>query len=195
MTASIHPPHVTDSDGLRMPNPAIPHCSYNQGADDEVDSLILDEYETDFFCRSFQTTYNDHGLCYTYNNIQLGLESKIGGENRDGGDAGSFFRIRKVTGCGKERGLQIAVDSQKLTRLLPGSRDGFRVFITEPGAVSSKVPFTVDTAFHGQHSFFLHGIHHVQASKAFTKWNQDARVCLFPTDRNLTYFSHYSQVR
>ncbi len=70
---------------------------------------------------------------------------------------------------------------------------GFRVFITVPGVVTSKVPFTVDPTFRGQYSFFLHGIHVIKTSQAFREWNQQAKVCHFPEDRNVTLFPLYSQ--
>jgi hypothetical protein len=46
---------------------------------------------------------------------------------------------------------------------------GFKVFVTMPGVVTSKVPFHIDPAFYGEHNFFLHGIHviHVRASFKF----------------------------
>ena len=61
--------------------------------------------------------------------------------------------------------------------------------------VTSKVPFLVDPTFHGEHTFFLHGIHHIKTSKPFREWNEEKKVCYFPRDRNLSLFDHYSQVR
>ena len=74
-------------------------------------------------------------------------------------------------------------------------RNGFKVFITVPGVVTSKVPFIVDPSFVGEHTFFLHGIHVIATSKQFREWNrEDSKICYFPGDHNLTYFSQYSQV-
>ena len=45
-------------------------------------------------------------------------------------------------GCGKLRGFQLVIDSQKVNSL-PKSHlpKGFKVFVTIPGVVTSKVPF------------------------------------------------------
>ena len=45
-------------------------------------------------------------------------------------------------GCGKLRGFQLVIDSQKLNSL-PKSHlpKGFKVFVTIPGVVTCKVPF------------------------------------------------------
>ena len=78
-----------------------------------------------------------------------------------------------------------------------------------------KVPFIVDPSFHGEHSFYLHGIHHIKTSPAFREWNDVnkvivtifyttgnnisesghsvAKACYFPEDKNLTSFALYSQ--
>ena len=72
-----------------------------------------------------------------------------------------FVGVRKVTGCGKQRGFQLVLDNQKLTSLLPKDHTtkGFRVFVTLPGVVTSKVPFYADPTFEGEHNFYIHGIH------------------------------------
>ena len=38
-------------------------------------------------------------------------------ENKQNDDASRFIQVRKVTGCGKQRGLQLIVDSHKITSL------------------------------------------------------------------------------
>ena len=208
MTSSLHPPHVVDHKGDLNPSPAFPLCLYNMKKD-EGQRLPSRVYPDTRFCNAFQTAFNDHGSCYTYNNVQLGFYGDLK-------SADEAIKIRNVTGCGKEKGLQLIVDNQKLTRMIspkkPPNR-GFKVFITVPGVVTSKVgieicllkskfhityaqvPFTIDTTFEGTHSFFLHGIHNIRTTKAFRDWNKDAKLCYFPNDRNLTLFSHYSQVR
>ena len=57
------------------------------------------------YCNSFQTTINEAGLCYTFNNYNLGTK----GMSEDG-----IFKVSKVEGCGRSKGLRLVVDSQKL---------------------------------------------------------------------------------
>ena len=72
-----------------------------------------------------------------------------------------MIKIRKVTGCGKRNGFQLVVDSQRINSLLPKERliKGFKVFVTLPGVVTAKVPFEADPSYHGEHNFYIHGIH------------------------------------
>ena len=69
----------------------------------------------------------------------------------------------KVGGCGKDRGLQMILDSQKMFSVMPKEvtkrAKGYRVFITLNGVVTSKLPFFVSPEFEGEHNFYLHGIH------------------------------------
>ena len=45
-------------------------------------------------------------------------------------------------GCGKLRGFQLVIDSQKVNSLPKSDlMKGFKVFVTIPGVVTSKVPF------------------------------------------------------
>ena len=112
MRYSLHPPHVLeeeeeeDVDGFSddymdkddgkgnvggdssspdfsaVPGAAFPVCSYD-GDLGGADSASVSEYPGDRFCRAFQTTFNDHGLCYTFNNVHLGtLDGK---EEEEGG--------------------------------------------------------------------------------------------------------------
>ena len=64
MKKSLHPPHVVEN-GRVVPNAAFPFCNYGRR---EGDGVQLPEYG-DRFCDDFQTTFNDHGLCYTFNNV------------------------------------------------------------------------------------------------------------------------------
>ena len=82
----------------------------------------------------------------------------------------SFFRnkdkfhvkpLLKVRGCGKSKGLQIVIDSNKEYR-------GFKVFVTLPGVTTSKIPFLVNPNFQGEHHIVLHGIHVIKVSKIIT---------------------------
>ncbi len=67
------------------------------------------------------------------------------------------------------------------------------MYVTVPGVVTHKVPFTVDSSYHGEHHFFVHGIHYVTASEAFVEWNKKNNFCYGPQTKNLTYFAFYTQ--
>ncbi len=69
----------------------------------------------------------------------------------------------------------------------------FVVYVTVPGVVTHKVPFTVDASYDGEHHFFIHGIHFITASEAFVEWNKNNNFCYGPYTKNLTYFSFYTQ--
>ncbi len=130
--------------------------------------------------------------------------------------ADQTVKVRSVQGCGKEKGLQLIVDNNRVPSLAPAEKAnrGFKVlrsnresldlrmltpfqnrqvFITAAGGVTSKVPFVVDAGFHGEHTFFLHGIHSITASPDFTEWNEDHNACYFEDGYNLTYFRAYAQ--
>ena len=66
-----------------------------------------------------------------------------------------------MTGCGKNRGFQLVLDAQRIQSLLPKNHltRGFKVFVTIPGVITSKVPFWADPTFRGEHNFYIHGIH------------------------------------
>ena len=64
MKKSLHPPHVVEN-GRIVPNAAFPFCKYGRR---EGDGVLLPDYG-DRFCDDFQTTFNEHGLCYTFNNV------------------------------------------------------------------------------------------------------------------------------
>ena len=51
-----------------------------------------------------------------------------------------------------------------MTSILPKKylAKGFKVFVTIPGVVTSKVSFLADPTFQGEHNFFIHGIHVVK---------------------------------
>ena len=84
-----------------------------------------------------QTTFNEYGLCYTFNNVDQGIEDRFKkaededqkeGEKttteqmKNGGQKAeentvkqrSPMTIRKVTGCGRNHGFQLVVDSQQV---------------------------------------------------------------------------------
>ena len=71
----------------------------------------------------------------------------------------------QVKGCGKNRGFQLVLDSQKMFSAISqngtSKAKGYRVFITLNGVVTSNVPYYVDPDFDGEHNFYLHGLHYI----------------------------------
>ena len=70
-------------------------------------------------------------------------------------------------GVGKDKGLQLVLDANKISRLLPPAAakqfsSGYRVFVNRPGIVNNPIAFNVDPKFDGMHNFHLHGIHVVR---------------------------------
>ena len=55
-----------------------------------------------------------------------------------------------------------------MTSILPKKylAKGFKVFVTIPGVVTSKVSFLADPTFQGEHNFFIHGIHVVKVGSS-----------------------------
>ena len=51
----------------------------------------------------------------------------------------------------------------------------------------------MDAGFHGEHTFFLHGIHSLVASQDFREWNEHNNACYFEDSYNLTWFKTYAQ--
>ncbi len=90
MRYSLHPPHVLERDSsssssfVPVPGASFPICSYD-GDGGGADAAVADEYPSDRFCGLFRTTFNDHGLCYTFNNVRLG---SLGGSD-DGLEGGN----------------------------------------------------------------------------------------------------------
>ena len=84
MRYSLHPPHVLEKSDERrfssVPGAAFPVCSYDGDVGGLGAAGVVGEYPSDRFCRLFQTTFNDHGLCYTFNNVRLG---SIDGQKED----------------------------------------------------------------------------------------------------------------
>ena len=77
-----------------------------------------------------------------------------------------IFQINKqVRGCGKERGFQLILDSQRMLSAPSNNTvyksKGYRVFITLNGVVTSNLPYYVAPDFDGEHNFYLHGIHYI----------------------------------
>jgi hypothetical protein len=53
---------------------------------------------------------------------------------------------------------------------------GFMVFITVPGVVTHKVPFIATPDFNGEYNFNIHGLHYIDASEEFRRWNKEKQV-------------------
>ena len=75
MQMSLHPPHVLrqedkNSDSNHSNNhiinrPHFPFCYYS--SDSESVGEKLDEYN-EYYCNAFQPSFNEYGLCHTFNN-------------------------------------------------------------------------------------------------------------------------------
>ena len=175
-----HTGHVEN--GIKY-KPLFPFCEYPDSETADFDGL---EHKSRY-CESMQTTFNDYGVCYTFNNVKQFLDDNLKG-NRTGpirvkilqNQASRFIlmltqlltkivssKVRKVTGCGKDKGLQLVLDANKISRLLPLAESnqfssGYNVFVTRPGIVNNPIVFNVDPKFDGMHNFHLHGIHVVR---------------------------------
>ena len=139
-----------------------------------------------FLFYHFKTTFNEYGLCYTFNNYPQAMNNYLKRKPSDNLSDFDFkakendyspFRlllpadttpctagigeIKQVTGCGRKSSFQLIVDNHKMENLLPHGEksNGYYVFITVPGVVTSKIPFPVNPAFEGEHNFYIHGIH------------------------------------
>ena len=225
---TLHPPHAVHNKKI-VSSPTFPFCFYGS------EGRLGQEH----YCNAFQTTFNEYGLCYTFNNAHQGLQEYFSNETfwqRKGNfnltkdffsqyffsfslfifplfDFTWFFfevffiifflfpisfpdffpyffpylfpflllvkyfpffffffndkyyqfyiSFQKVTGCGKNRGFQLVLDAQRIQSLLPKNHltRGFKVFVTIPGVITSKVPFWADPTFRGEHNFYIHGIH------------------------------------
>jgi hypothetical protein len=88
-----------------------------------------------------QTTFNEYGLCYTFNNVDQGIEDRFKKAEEEDQKNGKIktkdqikkdhqiekediestvkqrspMTIRKVTGCGRNHGFQLVVDSQQVS--------------------------------------------------------------------------------
>ena len=131
-------------------------------------------------------------MCYTYNNYPQGmdhyLEQEINNVNGEGW-LGDYFKwpswdsikkyvsnddsasaakpmIRKAN-IGKYSGLQLIIDNKQMTNLIPRDvrSNGYHIYITTPGVVSSPLSFFVHPDFDGEHNFYIHGIHSIRVGK------------------------------
>ena len=160
MMLSGNAPHVRDSYLDRMARDALfPFCSY----DGQPQGVEIEGYSQKL-CTDFQPTFNDYGLCYTFNNFRQGMRFRFGQTS-----LAPNLELRKVAGCGKESGFQLVIDSHNTMKFRSDDMGGkgYLVFVTLPGVVSSKLPYFVDPSFQGEHDFYIHGIHTIEASHNF----------------------------
>ncbi len=108
MRTSLHPPHKVIRAGAAgrrkpemTPNAAFPYCYYQ---DKDEEGVRHGPYGARY-CDSFQTTFNEMGLCYTYNAGDLGIDPDLDED---------AVKVRNVKGCGWKKGLSLIIDRQKL---------------------------------------------------------------------------------
>ena len=164
MQHSMGLPELIQHPNAQSLNPMFPFCIYNN---DKADEGIRVGPYGESYCKSFMPTINDRGQCYTYNNVNL-----------HGDELYKDFGIRTVQGCGKSKGLRLALDTHKLYEKSKGRQDGFMVYVTVNGVITHKVPFKVTLPFHGEYSFYLHGLHFIASSPRFTDWNSEYQVII-----------------
>ena len=123
----------------------------------------------------FQTTFNEHGMCYTFNNYPHKYSNLLKHKSttkkyRLRCNSDDFIShmplentIRNAKGCGKNSGFQLIIDSHKMTNLIQKHK-GYKIHITLPGVVSSEVPYIIDPGYEGEHNFIIHGIHKITVS-------------------------------
>ena len=63
---SLHPPHAMQNNKLQS-SPTFPYCFYGSAT----------ETGQEHYCNGFQTTFNEYGMCYTFNNVQQGLHENM----------------------------------------------------------------------------------------------------------------------
>ena len=65
---------MLDPRGKPQSQAAFPVCIYDGSQDGyEIDK---EGYGGKSYCNKFQTTFNEHGMCYTYNNYELSLDKE-----------------------------------------------------------------------------------------------------------------------
>jgi hypothetical protein len=185
---SHHPPHVFDhfenvhdGDSLqRVSAPTFPFCWYYR--DNLTNAGVEFGPYGERYCDSFQATFNEYGLCYTYNNEDLhtnGIQADKGGDITNvNGNGGHAFEVKKIEGCGKKKGLRLIIDANEMStrgRHEHGS-NGFFLFLTNPGSVSQKVHFHIHPNYVGEYSFHMHSTSLVTASEEFVEWNKEKKV-------------------
>jgi hypothetical protein len=198
---SHHPPHVFDhfenvhhGDSLQLVSaPTFPFCWYYN--ENVTNSGVEFGPYGDRYCDNFQPTFNEYGLCYTYNNEDLhtnGIYSDKGGDITNlNGNGGNAFNVRKIEGCGKEKGFRLIIDANEMStrgRHEHGS-NGYFIFITNPGSVTQKVHFHIHPSYVGEYFFYMHSTNLVRASPEFKDWNENKKVLLDQSEATVLMFS------
>ena len=74
LLATLIIPEMINGKQQINPNPTFPFCFY--GSENKVEGQepsYLKAYQ-ESYCNAFQTTFNEHGLCYTINNSEQGFD-------------------------------------------------------------------------------------------------------------------------
>ena len=66
---TLHPPHAVHNKKI-VSSPTFPFCFYGS------EGRLGQEH----YCNAFQTTFNEYGLCYTFNNAHQGLQEYFSNE-------------------------------------------------------------------------------------------------------------------
>ena len=61
-----------------VPNAAFPFCFYSSETIGTWETGYVEEYK-EHYCDALQPTFNEHGLCYTFNNPDAGLDNNLQG--------------------------------------------------------------------------------------------------------------------
>ena len=90
-------PHVIDRKGRPQSQAAFPVCIYD-GSQDGYE-VNKEGYGGNPYCNMFQTTFNEHGMCYTYNNYELSLD-KVGkgqAQTQRASNCADIFILNRLT--------------------------------------------------------------------------------------------------
>ena len=66
---------MLDTSGRPQSQAAFPVCIYD-GSQEGYEIDKKEGYGGNAYCNKFQTTFNEHGMCYTYNNYELSLDKE-----------------------------------------------------------------------------------------------------------------------
>ena len=79
LVLSLHPPHIKrkikENQEDMVPNPTFPFCIYDsedQKRDGSGEEIVK-------YCDAFEPAFNDHGLCYTFNNVNQAFSDAFQG--------------------------------------------------------------------------------------------------------------------
>ena len=88
----------------------VPICKYN-----EERGIEIKEYK-DVFCKpkAFQLTFNEYGMCFTFNNHKQGMDEHFYTENSEGEFLKQNYTKQEVTGL--ETNITAQLDSEDLSQ-------------------------------------------------------------------------------